>query len=176
VIFQRSLASICANRADVVGVQTAILALNQEGPESMAASETRDPATGEPSARPSGAALTVWFDGGCPLCTREIALFRRLDRRKAIHFEDVSGSNPSCPIDRAELLARFHAQETGKPIVSGAAAFAAMWRAIPALRPFGEIARVPVILWTLEKLYLLFLGLRPRLQQMMRKTRRQLNG
>jgi len=142
----------------------------------MADPGTRDPATGDPAAGPSGAALTVWFDGGCPLCTREIALFRRLDRRKAIHFEDVSGSNPSCPIDRAELLARFHAQETGKPIVSGAAAFAAMWRAIPVLRPFGEIARVPVILWTLERLYSVFLGLRPRLQQMMRETRRQLNG
>ena len=23
--------------------------------------------------------LTVWYDGGCPLCLREIALMRRLD-------------------------------------------------------------------------------------------------
>lgn len=100
-------------------------------------------------------------------------MFRRLDRRKAIHFEDVSGSNASCPIDQAQLLLRFHAQEAGQPIVSGAAAFAAMWRVVPALRPFGEFARIPMILWMLERLYLLFLGLRPRLQKLLREAKRQ---
>ena len=45
------------------------------------------------------------------------------------------------PIDRADLLKRFHAREGDGPLLSGAAAFAAMWRAIPALRPVGELAR-----------------------------------
>lgn len=115
--------------------------------------------------------LTVWFDGACPLCIREVALFRRLDKRRVIHFEDVSSADASCPIDRAGLLARFHAQERGKPIVSGAAAFAAMWRAIPMLRPFGEAARLPAVLWVLERLYVVFLRIRPRLQRwFLRKT------
>ena len=109
--------------------------------------------------------LTVWFDGACPLCIREVALFRRLDKRRAIRFEDVSSADASCPIDRAELLARFHAQEKGKPIVSGAAAFAAMWRAIPMLKPFGEAARLPAVLWVLERLYVVFLRIRPRIQR-----------
>ena len=69
--------------------------------------------------------LTVWFDGGCPLCTREIALMRRLDRRGRIDFVDVSGPEAGCPIDRAALLERFHARENGV-LLSGAAAFAAM--------------------------------------------------
>ena len=81
--------------------------------------------------------LIVWHDGGCPLCRREIAVMRRLDRRGAIDFVDVSQAQPSaCPIDRADLLARFHASEDGR-LLSGAAAFAAMWRAIPLLRPLG---------------------------------------
>ena len=82
------------------------------------------------------AQLIVWHDGACPLCRREIALMRRLDRRGAIHFIDAAGDDASCPIDRAALLARFHAREDGK-LLSGAAAFAAMWRAIPLLRPLG---------------------------------------
>lgn len=109
--------------------------------------------------------LTVWFDGGCPLCQREIALFKRLDRRGTIHFEDVDRADAFCPLDRAELLSRFHAQELGHPVVSGAAAFAAMWRAIPLLRPFGEIARFPPILWALDLAYRRFLVIRPRLQR-----------
>lgn len=120
-----------------------------------------------------GHRLTVWFDGACPLCNREVALFRRLDKRHAIHFEDVSAPNATCPINRAELLARFHAQEQGKPIVSGAAAFAAMWRAIPILRPFGEFARIPLVLWTLERLYIVFLKIRPYLQKLVQPARRQ---
>ena len=74
-------------------------------------------------------AVTVWFDASCPLCSREIALMRRLDRGGAIAFIDIDGGDPSCPIDRSALLERFHARE-GDAVLSGAAAFAAMWRAI----------------------------------------------
>ncbi|MGB3469908.1 MAG: DUF393 domain-containing protein [Erythrobacter sp.] len=110
--------------------------------------------------------VKVWFDGACPLCQREIAFMKKLDRTQAINFVDVSDSaDPSCPIDQAQLLARFHAEEDGK-VLSGAAAFAAMWRAIPRLRPLGLIARNGVVLAVLERLYILFLKVRPRLQRL----------
>jgi predicted DCC family thiol-disulfide oxidoreductase YuxK len=112
--------------------------------------------------------LLVWYDGGCPLCRREIAFMRRLDRYNAITFQDVATAQEACPIDRAALLARFHAREEGR-LLSGAAAFAAMWRAIPLLRPLGLAARNPTILRALERLYILFLHLRPRLQHLARR-------
>ncbi len=91
---------------------------------------------------------------------------RGLDRRSRIDFVDVADpAAPACPVDRAELLARFHAREDGV-IYSGAAAFAAMWRAIPLLRPFGLLARAPFILWLLERAYRLFLRARPALQRL----------
>ena len=109
--------------------------------------------------------VKVWFDGACPLCRREIALMRRLDKRGSITFVDVAeGADPSCPIDRAALLARFHAEEDGV-VHDGAAAFAAMWRAIPLLRPLGLAARNGAVLRVLEAAYLQFLKLRPRLQR-----------
>lgn len=109
--------------------------------------------------------LTIWFDGGCPLCRREIALMRRLDKRHAIDFIDVSAGETACPIDRNALLARFHAREGGV-MLSGAAAFAAMWRAIPVLRPIGLAARNATVLAALEWLYRRFLGVRPMLQRL----------
>ena len=76
---------------------------------------------------------------------------RKLDTRGSIHFEDVSGSAPKdCPIEQEDLLARFHARENGV-IYTGAAAFAAMWRAIPILRPIGLLARNRFVLKILEK-------------------------
>ena len=111
------------------------------------------------------AKLIVWHDGACPLCRREIALMRQLDRRGTIEFIDVVGASPAaCPIDRAALLARFHASEDGR-LLSGAAAFAAMWRAMPLLRPLGLAARSPWVLARLERLYVAFLRVRPRLQR-----------
>ncbi len=111
--------------------------------------------------------VTVWYDGACPLCRREIAGLRKLDRREAIDFVDVSKGKPeSCPLAHEDLLARFHAREDGR-LLSGAAAFAAMWRAIPLLRPLGELARVPLVLWVLERLYRRFLVIRPYLQRLL---------
>ena len=114
--------------------------------------------------------VTVWYDGACPLCIREIALMRRLDKREAIHFVDVAPEEAACPVDRTLLLARFHAQESGQSVVSGAAAFAAMWRAIPVLRPLGLVARNGVVLALLERIYMAFLKVRPRLQRLVTST------
>lgn len=111
------------------------------------------------------AELIVWHDGACPLCRREIALMRRLDRAGAIRFVDATDAGATCPIDRTRLLERFHAQEDGV-LLSGAAAFAAMWRAIPLLRPLGLAARRPWVLRLLERLYLRFLRVRPTLQRL----------
>jgi predicted DCC family thiol-disulfide oxidoreductase YuxK len=111
------------------------------------------------------ARLDVWFDGDCPLCVREIALMRRLDRRGRIAFHDLSDGSGTCPIDRVELLARFHAREDGR-MLSGAAAFAAMWRVIPLLRPLGLAARNPGVLGVLERAYVAFLRIRPRLRRL----------
>ncbi len=111
--------------------------------------------------------ITVWYDGACPLCTREIALMRRLDRARRIVFVDVVQADAACPVDRSLLLARLHAREDGV-LLDGAAAFAAMWRAIPLLRPLGLLARNRHVLGALEWAYVRFLRVRPALQRMMR--------
>ena len=91
---------------------------------------------------------------------------RRLDTRGAIRFVDATTADAaSCPATRAALLARFHACEDGR-MLEGAAAFAAMWRAIPLLRPLGLAARRPRVLAMLERGYDAFLRVRPRLQRL----------
>lgn len=93
---------------------------------------------------------------------------RRLDKRSAINFVDATETTTSCPLDRDFILARFHAEEDGE-ILSGAAAFAAMWRAIPLLRPVGIAAKNGAILAILEELYRAFLVVRPKLQSLVRR-------
>ena len=107
--------------------------------------------------------LTVWYDGDCPICQAEIGLMRRLDRRNAINFVDLSLSG-ACPTDLDARLARLHAQPRGGPVVDGAAAFVAMWRVLPSLRPLAVLASPAPVRWALERGYRLFLRVRPWLQ------------
>ncbi len=111
--------------------------------------------------------LTVWFDGNCPLCRAEIRLYQRLDEKAGrVAFVDLTGE-ATCPINRADMLARFHAQEAGGPLISGAKAFAAMWKQVTPFQPLGYLAQLPLILPFFDWLYALFLTVRPRLQTLM---------
>lgn len=113
-------------------------------------------------------ALTIWYDGACPLCIREIALMKRLDSTERINFIDLTHTGTICPLDRTLMLSRFHATTREGETLSGAAAFAAMWREIPMLRPIGLAARNRLVLALLEGAYLLFLKIRPLLQRLAR--------
>ena len=43
-------------------------------------------------------------------------------------------------------------------MLAGAAAFVAIWRVLPALRPLAALASPPPVLWFLERAYRIFLG------------------
>lgn len=70
-----------------------------------------------------------------------------------------------CPLDHAEMLARFHADATGGPLLSGVGAFSAMWRVIPILRPLARAARSLLVSSVLQHVYTKIMRVRPHLQQ-----------
>lgn len=116
--------------------------------------------------------VTVFYDGACPLCAREIGLIRRLDRRGRIAFEDVSDPDApiSCPIDRAALLERFHARLPGGEVVSGARAFTEAYALVPGLGWAAALGRFGPTRRVLDGLYGRFLRVRPRLQRLLRRA------
>ena len=117
--------------------------------------------------------VTVWYDGDCPLCLAEISLIQKLDtKRQRLLFIDLTGGG-ACPLDRGEMLAKFHAREGEGPILVGAAAFGAMWRQVTPFQPLGWLTKVPPFLWVLNLLYAQFLRVRPKLQNWMRTRHRQ---
>jgi demethoxyubiquinone hydroxylase (CLK1/Coq7/Cat5 family) len=117
--------------------------------------------------------LTVLYDGGCPLCRREIAHARGLAQQQgddALCFVDISGTD-ACPMpesERAALLARFHVQRADGSRLSGAAAFVAMWRRLPGWRWLARIADLPGGLAAMELAYRGFLKVRPPMQALAR--------
>jgi predicted DCC family thiol-disulfide oxidoreductase YuxK len=112
-------------------------------------------------------ALTVLYDGACPLCRREIGLYRGLPSSTPLCFADVS--DPASPLPegttREQLLARFHVRASDGRLLSGALAFLALWAALPGWRWLARIGRLPGATWAMERVYRLFLRVRPTMQR-----------
>ncbi len=110
--------------------------------------------------------LTVLYDGACPLCRREIAIYRGLRPSTPVCFADVSDAEQPLPpgTTREQLMARFHVRSDGQ-LLSGARAFLALWSALPGWRWLAMAGRLPGATWAMERAYLLFLRWRPALQR-----------
>lgn len=89
-------------------------------------------------------AFEVFFDGKCPLCRREIAFLRRLDRRRnAIRFTDIAepGFDPSAHgVARTydELMARIHGRAADGELVEGVEVFRRLYAAVG----FGRLVAI----------------------------------
>jgi predicted DCC family thiol-disulfide oxidoreductase YuxK len=116
------------------------------------------------------ARMTVYFDGSCPMCRREIAIYQRLPQAAALAWVDVSaGENLGADLNCQAAMARFHVRDPQGRLFSGAAAFSQMWRMFPGWRWLGYLSAWPPLSWMFEGAYRLFLPLRPALQRQVRR-------
>lgn len=111
--------------------------------------------------------LEVFYDGGCPLCRREIGYFRTLKSRVPIRWLDLTDAQAELPgdLDRCSALSRMHVRVNGQMYYRGAAAFAVLWSQFAYWRLIGLLLKVPPVTWCAELLYRVFLKIRPRLQR-----------
>ena len=112
--------------------------------------------------------LKFFYDGACPLCRREIALYRALDKQgRHVDWQDVSGGDQSvevCPgLTKRGALRAMHAELPSGELVRGAAALVELWRALPGFRWIAPLASWRPVLWCLERAYRGFLRIRPAL-------------
>lgn len=110
------------------------------------------------------AAPCVYYDGACPLCSREIAAYQRSLGAEQLRWVDAA----ACPgpalgpqLPREAALARLHVRLPDGRLLSGAAAFVAIWQRLPAFHMLARLARLPGAVTVMEAAYRGFLALRP---------------
>jgi predicted DCC family thiol-disulfide oxidoreductase YuxK len=108
-------------------------------------------------------AVTVFFDGSCPLCAAEIASYKRADSGDRLALIDVSGDDfgGDQSLSRSAAMARFHVRLSDGSYASGAQGFVALWRVLPGWRWLAGIDRIPGGVAVLEIFYRGFLHMRP---------------
>lgn len=113
--------------------------------------------------------LTVMYDGACPLCRREIGVYQSLKPLDPVKWLDVSAPEADLTSEqRARYMARFHVRQKDGQLLSGAAAFVALWLTMPGWRWLGRLGRLPGVTPLLESMYRGFLHIRPYLQRLIK--------
>ncbi len=113
---------------------------------------------------------TVYFDGSCPLCTVEIAHYKKQAQDADISFVDVSAQNDlGADLTQDAAMKRFHVRLPDGSLVSGARGFVAVWEALPKWRWAARLAHIPGVPFVLEIGYRLFLPIRPVLSGLARR-------
>lgn len=114
---------------------------------------------------PAAFYIEVFYDGGCPICTREMALLRRLDRKGRIRFADITAEGfdaASVGVPWAALMDRIHGRLADGTLVEGVEVFRRVYTAVG----YGVLVaptRLPGVAQVLDLAYRLFAKNRLRL-------------
>jgi predicted DCC family thiol-disulfide oxidoreductase YuxK len=79
--------------------------------------------------------LQVFFDGACPLCSREVRHYKKRDPHNTIEWIDIArpGFNASTfGLDSARVNEVMHARSPDGTVSTEVAAFVKVWEALPA--------------------------------------------
>jgi len=102
---------------------------------------------------------TVFYDGGCPLCSREIAHYRRLDHNANLRWVDITRDREALGaygLDLETAMQRFHVLDARGHWKAGAWGFDEMWAHLPRYRWLSKFLRLTRALPLLDRLYALF--------------------
>ena len=98
----------------------------------------------------------LFYDGGCPLCRREIEHYRQLDRAGRIDWIDISRDTSrlqAMGITLETAMARLHVLHRDGWLATGAAAFVVVWSELPYYRWLARLVEGLGLLPLLERLY-----------------------
>ena len=109
--------------------------------------------------------IEVYYDGACPMCSREIAMLRRLDRAGRIRFVDIAAPGfdaAAVGVSQEALVARIHGRLPGGTLVEGVEVFRRLYTAV-GFGPVVALTRLPGAAQLLDAAYASFARRRLRL-------------
>ena len=87
-----------------------------------------------PSSTQPSYPLQVFYDGACPLCSREVAHYRKKDNRHHLHWIDIATpafDARAYGLDPARITQVMHARTPDGTLYTEVTAFIQIWKALP---------------------------------------------
>lgn len=109
---------------------------------------------------------TIYFDGLCHLCSREINHYRGMRGSENLEFVDITSATFDAHkegLDPRAVHKTMHLRNRDGRISTGVNAFISIWEELPALRFLVPIARFAPSHFILSGFYSLFAKVRPLL-------------
>lgn len=137
----------------------------------MPAAPIRPPSSAAPAAPAISAAaatapqLQVFFDGACPLCSREMAALRRRDRHQRLEFIDIAAPGFDAAAwgrEPSQFMAAMHARLPDGTWALGVEAFRHIYGLL-GFRWLVALTRLPGLRQLLDVAYRIFARNRVRL-------------
>lgn len=93
---------------------------------------------------------TIFYNGSCPVCRREIDHYRRKAERAEVAFDwrDVSrnpGALREAGLEPETARRRLHAMDADGRLIAGIPAFRAIWARLPGFRWLARLTRWPLV-------------------------------
>ncbi len=110
--------------------------------------------------------LSVYYDGLCHLCSREINHYKKMQGAENIRFVDITGAEFNAKIeqlDPIQIHKVMHVRDRSGKLHLGVDAFLQIWLEYQWLRPLVPVAKFFPIYWLLRFFYAIFAKIRPLL-------------
>jgi predicted DCC family thiol-disulfide oxidoreductase YuxK len=113
--------------------------------------------------------MRVFYDGACPLCSREMRGYQKQDVHRRIEWVDIAGEGFDAAhygLEMGKLRQMMHVKTADGRVYTQVAAFVKIWQALPATwwtRVLRAILKLPGMMQVAGVLYRLFARNRYRL-------------
>ena len=103
--------------------------------------------------------ITVFYDGKCELCSKEISHYQKIAPDGVFNWQDITQSYSelrAMGVSLADGLRRMHARDSDGNLHVGVDAFILMWEQLDRWRLLGFVISLPVIKQIAKVAYNLF--------------------
>jgi predicted DCC family thiol-disulfide oxidoreductase YuxK len=110
----------------------------------------------------------VFYDGGCPVCSRESGAWKKRDKVGHFCFIDISSLEfraEAYGLDAKSVNEVMHVRTSAGRVITGFEAILYIWKSVPGFRILYHIFSLPVIKTLGGFGYRLFARYRPRLKR-----------
>lgn len=102
--------------------------------------------------------ITVYYDGGCPRCIKDMRTYERLSRglHGTIDWVDITSQKEKLSesgIDPIKALMELHVKDQNQNILSEIDAYILLMSKVPRLKPLARVIDLPIIRPALSKVY-----------------------